>query len=330
MTKEAQEFIPSEVLDSFYPDGIVSYSEIKGGEINTTLAVTDSSDNRSILQGLSDIYDTAMEEDYEVVSGHLKKEGWEIATLSQGDDGRAYLRDGSGRLWRSLNYIESEPGSNYEGNLEATTALGGLLGALHRSLGILEYQPRFKVPHSQDTGYYTARLEEVQDKIPGADNRELAAEMIARSSTSALESGSSQLIHGDPRIGNSLFRDGKPFTFIDWDGLKFGSPLLDIGDLLQSTAGEVFTKGKGDCTIEELLPILKAYCSELEIDADYEAFSEDALVFARAIALNLGMRHLIDTVEDSYFRWDPDRFESRLDFNLSCARRQKKVYNLFS
>lgn len=321
--------IPSEILESYYPDGVSGQAEIKGGEVNTTLLVTDNNGNRSILQRLSGIYDAVIGEDYETVARHLTDEGWEMAAVLRANDGTAYLSDGSGQLWRSFNYIESEPGSSYEGDLEATAALGGLLGTLHRSLATLDYRPKFTIPHSQDTHYFANRLREISSQIPDEAGRELAEEMIELSQEGVIDIKSLQLIHGDPRISNAFFREGKPFTFIDWDGLKLGSPLLDIGDLLQSTAGEVITKDKGSCTVAELQPILEAYHSEARVGTDKQVFGRDALITARIIALNLGMRHLIDTVENRYFKWDPARFKSKLDFNLFCIRRQQKVYSIF-
>jgi Ser/Thr protein kinase RdoA (MazF antagonist) len=328
MAELVKELMPQEILEAYYPGGITHQDELPGGEINTTLLVTDTENRKTILQRLSGIYDVSMGEDYEVVVAHLTDEGWEMADALKTRDGIAYIPDSSGRLWRSFSYIESAPGSELEGDLEACAALGGLLGALHCSLATLDYQPKFAVPHSQDTDYYTGRLETVLAKIPGRANRELAAQMIALSSLEdAIDSQPSQLIHGDPRIGNCLFREGKPYTFIDWDGLKIASPLLDLGDLLQSTAGETITT-KGNVSVAQLQPIIEAYCLKAELGTEKQAFTEKALAAARVIALNLGVRHLIDMVEDRYFKWDPARFKSRLEFNLFCAQRQHQVYEV--
>ena len=329
MAETISEVAPQEILEAYYPHGITYQEEIKDGEVNTTLLVTDKNGERSILQRLSDIYDASIGEDYDAVATYLTEQGWEMATVLKASDGIAYRPDNSGRVWRSFSYIDSEPGSKFEGDLEASITLGGLLGSLHNSLDGLDYRPKFVRPHHQNTNYYATRLQEVLSEIPDEANRKLAAEMIALSNDKAIESMPPQLIHGDPRIGNSLFREGKPFTYIDWDGFKIGYPLTDVGNLLQSTAGEVITKGKGRCTIEELLPIIDSYYSKVEVNTDSQAFVENALELGRIIAINLGMRHLIDIIEDSYFKWDSSRFESGLDFNLYSARRQQKIYNVF-
>ncbi len=216
MTAPTPDLIPPEILGAYYPDGITRQAAITGGEVNTTLLVIDTNGQKTILQRLSSIYDASVGEDYEVVAAHLRGKGWEMATTLKASDGTSYLPDSSGRLWRAFTYIESTPGSGLEGDLEACAALGGLLGALHRSLAALDYKPKFSRPHAQ--------------------------------------------------------------------------------------AGLI---------------------------TDRQAFIEKALAASRVIALNLGMKHLIDSVEDRYFVWDTARFKSRLEFNLFCARRQRQVYKVF-
>jgi Ser/Thr protein kinase RdoA (MazF antagonist) len=322
------DLVPPEILKAYFPDGINSQATIPGGEINTTLLITKKGGEKTILQRLSTIYDASMGEDYEVLATYLRGKGWEIAAVLKSDSGAAYISDNSGRLWRSFSYIESVAGSKFEGDLEASEELGGLLGKLHTDLAALNYRPKFRVPHFQDTEYYLSKLKTLQAKIPDPASRELATKMMALSNEITIVDKPEQLIHGDTRIGNTLFRQGKPFTFIDWDGLKTANPLIDVGDMLQSTVGEVITKGKKSCSLTEFYPILEAYYREAGLTGDKQAFMAESLNAAQAIALNLGIRHLIDSVEDRYFLWDTSLFESRLAFNLFGARRQWQVQKI--
>jgi Ser/Thr protein kinase RdoA (MazF antagonist) len=322
------DLVPPEILKAYYPDGIYRQETIPGGEINTTLLITRTAGEKTILQRLSGIYDASIGEDYEAVATHLRDKGWEIATALKAASAATYISDSSGRLWRSFSYIESVAGSKFEGDLEASEGLGGLLGKLHRALATFGYKPKFRVPHFQDTDYYVSKLKTMLTNIPDPISRELATEMIALSNEVTIVNRPEQLIHGDTRIGNTLFRQGKPFTFIDWDGLKRANPLIDVGDMLQSTVGEVITKGKKSCSLAQLYPILEAYYREAGLTSDKQAFIAEALTAAQVIALNLGIRHLIDSVEDCYFLWDTTLFESRLAFNLFGARRQRQVYDV--
>lgn len=319
------DLVPPEILKAYFPDGINSQATIPGGEINTTLLITKRGGEKTILQRLSRIYDASMSEDYEALATYLRDKGWEIATALEADGGSNYISDNSGRLWRSFSYIESVAGSKFEGDLEASERLGGLLGKLHAALATFDYQPKFRVPHFQDTDYYVSKLKTIRTKIPDPISRELATKMMALSNEITIVNKPEQLIHGDTRIGNTLFRQGKPFTFIDWDGLKTANPLIDVGDMLQSTVGEAITKGKKSCSLAQLYPILEAYYREAGITSDKQAFMTESLTAAQAIALNLGIRHLIDSVEDCYFLWDTNLFESRLAFNIFGARRQWQV-----
>ncbi|HVA11544.1 MAG TPA: phosphotransferase [Candidatus Dormibacteraeota bacterium] len=319
---------PAEILAAYYPDGINHQETIPGGEINTTLLITKKGGGKTILQRLSKIYDASMGEDYEALAAYLKDKGWEIASALKSNSGATYTSDKSGRLWRSFSYIESVAGSKFEGDLEASEKLGGLLGKLHIALAAFDYQPKFRVPHFQDTDYYVSKLKTMRAKIPDPASWELATEMMALSNEIGVVNRPEQLIHGDTRIGNTLFRQGKPFTFIDWDGLKTANPLIDVGDMLQSTVGEVITKGKKSCSLAQLYPILEAYYREAGLTSDKQAFMAEALTAAQVIALNLGIRHLIDSVEDCYFLWDTTLFESRLAFNLFGARRQWQVHEV--
>ncbi len=325
-----QAVVPPEIQDAYYPNGPVSYSVIPGGEINLTFAVTDHAGTKTILQRLSRIYDPTVGEDYDVVADHLSHRGWEMAVPIATADGRTYLSDDAGRLWRGFNYIESTPGSEMEGDLEAGAALAALLGKLHGSLSDLDYQPKFAQVNIRDIASKAKRLTQLLSQITGPENRKLAADMVALSDKESISHDPLQIIHADPRIGNSLFRDGKPFTFIDWDGYKRANPLIDVGDFLQSTVGEVLTKGPGDCTVEQLHPLLEAYHDAAGVSASKGSFIKQALVAARVVTLDLGIRHLIDSVEDSYFVWDSRYFSSRFEFNQHCARRQSQVYAVLS
>jgi len=322
------DLIPAEILKAYYPGDITSQVIVPGGDINTTLLVTDTNGKKTILQRISSIYNAAIGEDYEVVADHLREKGWEMAIAHKASNGATYLPDRSGQLWRSFSYIESVPGTKFEGDLEAAVDLGGILGDLHRSLATLDYQPKFKRTHSQNTEYYADKLETMIPEIQDAEYRELTKELISLSRATSIASYPLQLIHSDPRIGNTLFRQGKPFTFIDWDGFRIANPLVDVGDMLQSVVGEVINKSGGSLSAKQLHPIIEAYYHKSGSRANRQAFMKDALTAGRVIALILGMRCLIDSVEDSYFRWNPARFGSRLEYNLFRAQNQRQIYEV--
>jgi Ser/Thr protein kinase RdoA (MazF antagonist) len=157
--------------------------------------------------------------------------------------------------------------------------------------------------------------------------RVLAAEMVDNTLKIKLFELKKQLLHTDPRLGNTLFRDDEVFTFIDFDGVRKDNPLIDTGDMLQSIINE-FDEVGGQITIADLHEILCVYHDNGALSLSKEELIHHSLEAAKLLALNLGARHLIDTVEDKYYLHDPARFRSRVDFNLYAGWRQQRVYQL--
>ncbi len=319
--------IPEEILKAYYPGGIASYSLIEGGEINTTMLVIGNGGNKTILQRLSKIYDSSLDEDYEAVSAYLKNLGWEMATALKSSNGARYTTDSSGRVWRAFGYIESEPGSKFEGDYKPTLALGELLGKLHHSLSTLSYNPKHPLGRGRDIAYHASHLEKVALKIKDSAKRKLAKDMISASKKQKVDTMPAQLIHSDPRIGNVLFRNGEAITFIDWDGYGISNPLFDVGDMLQSYVSERMFKKRKNVSASQLHSIIEAYYKEAKLKIDKNDFTKKALSASQLIGLCLGIRHLVDSVEDSYFT-PPNSFEFRYDFNIRRAHEQWEVYKI--
>ena len=322
--------IPPEILRAYYPEGVSDQLALTGGEINLTWLIIDIRGKKTVLQRLNHATDDSKAKDYQAVSAYLQGLGWEMASLVLPREGGLCVRDSAGKLWRSFSYLEGQGGHELQGNLEASVSLGGLLGKLHLALSTFDYTARSTKPdfqdHFQDTQYYIDRLEQVSRELPGKDTKKLAQEMIVRAREVVIASVPVQLIHGDPRIANTICRQGLPFTFIDWDTLMEANPLVDVGDLLQSLTHEALsTKGRS-FSVRDLDPVIEAYYLEAKLDFNEEQFREKALAAGEVIALNGGLRHLIDCVEDYYFGWDAKRFKSRLEFNLYAGRRQWRTY----
>ncbi|MDQ3065060.1 MAG: aminoglycoside phosphotransferase family protein [bacterium] len=315
---------PQEITSAFYPEGIEQETVLAGGIVNTTLLVTDAAKQRSILQRLSPIFDESMAEDFDAVSEHLLTEGWEVARAVKSTSGRSYISDLNGGLWRSFTFIESD-GNLPAVGFESSVALSGLLGALHNSLSRLDYTPRFSLPHFHETAYYADKLESLLPKISNADAQNLAMQAIIITRKQAIPQEPAQLIHGDPKMTNALYRDGVPFTFIDFDTLMKGNPLVDVGDMLRSVTGKMVVKNP-NFSPSDIEPVIEAYYEQAKPNVDEERFVQQALNAGQVIALELGIRYLIDSVEDSYFDWDREQFDSRRSHNIVRAEAQWQTY----
>jgi Ser/Thr protein kinase RdoA (MazF antagonist) len=320
-----------EVVQAYYPGGIDNYSQLLGGEVNITFLVEETDGSRSILQRMNPTLKVEMGHDYSVIADHLMNDGWTMPKPRKTDEGEIYLTDREKSLWRAYEYIESMPGRGLEGNLSAHVLAGVLLGSLHRSLSKLDYDPLYKRSGSNIKANLQ-KLNEVYPQMTSEAARNLAEKVMEQSNSADNEMPTlpPQLIHGDPRIANVLFRDMKPFTFVDWDNIAKKNPLIDIGDLVRSVVSQGRDCNPENEVLDAVISMLVGYHEKNGLEIDKNVFISQALTAGRAMALNLSTRYLIDVVEDCYFAWDPNEFESRAEANMNGANRQWKVYEILS
>lgn len=317
---------PPEISTTFYPDGIDQEKVLVGGSVNTTLLITAADQQRTILQRLSPIFNESMAEDFDIVSNHLWAEGWEVPEAVRSTDGIAYVPDETGSLWRSFSYIESD-GRVPEADSVSVIALSGLLGSLHDSLSRLDYIPRFQLPNFHETTYYADKLEGMLSQLVNPEARHLGAKAIRLARSQAIDQEPVQLIHGDPKMANALYRDGAPFTFIDFDTLMKANPLIDVGDMIRSVAGKLAGKNP-DFKLRDMEPVIGAYYEAAKPLSNETAFMRLALNAGQVITLELGIRYLIDSVEGAYFDWDKETFASSTEQNIAKAHAQWQTYEV--
>lgn len=314
--------IPLEIKNAYFGGKNLSVTVLSGGMINSTLLVDDG-EIKYILQKLSPIFNEDLISDYHTIVGHLGEEGWEMPALLQTLDGRYYVKDESGKLWRVTSYIEHD-----KGKLQKLDLYGEILGRLHLSLSKLDYSPKFSLPNFHDTGYYFKRLADVHSDIPTVEAQKFADRLSsAYKDIPELPDFGKQLIHADPRTDNILQRNGKPFTFIDWDTVMMGTIWMDIGDMLRSLAEDKVMKGSMP-DIDDLNDVAEGYRSIACPDTPKNEFRSLALQAAQVITLELTARFVADYKEGEkgYFTWDNTKYESRHQHNMARAENQWKIY----
>lgn len=322
---EVTSFLPPEVERAYFDDRIDQARLLGVGIINTTVLIIPVDGVPAVVQKLSPIFDETLMGDYGVVSGHLRDDGWTIPSLLPTDDGSVYKKDTEGKVWRAFEFIESD--EDVVGDSEKLTEYGSILGRLHTSLRTLDYEPVFALPHFHDTHYYATHLSEVSADIPSLEGRGFAEKALqAYAELPQLPDYGKQLIHGDPRIANILHKDGRPYTFIDWDTLMNGTVWMDLGDMLRSIAQESLAK-TGSFDVAELSAVAEAYRREAFPNIQSKEFEDHALLAGQTIALELAMRFTADFAEgdDGYFAWDSQTFSSRHEHNMSRAAKQWKI-----
>lgn len=313
----------------YTPGDYYRIERLTGGMINETYKVWDSEhSNPYILQVLGTMFDERVVEDYGILSDRLLKFGWEIPKPLM-VNGSYWHHDTDHRIKRYLSYIDSTGTPNPE-TLDFS-ACGALLAHMHKSLAAIEYQPRFALPQFHDTAYHMDLLYKTKKSGFKSDEAAvLASEVLQEySGLPKSKNDSVQLIHGDPRVANMLFRGNTPFTLIDWDTVMRDSIFVDIGDAVRSLVEET-SEQDFSASNSEVSDYLLGYhdvLSRQNNHSSYSLFCQYALHYAKKMALELGARFLNDSEsEQGYFLWESNCTQNRSGIMLANAKKQFFVY----
>ncbi|MBP5660235.1 MAG: phosphotransferase [Lachnospiraceae bacterium] len=221
-----------------YPiEEIFAATPFADGNINDTYLIETPSE-RYVLQRLQKKMDCSkLQFNYELYSKACEADGILYPKWLSLRDGGFFFMDKEGQNWRMYGYLEGDvliaPLSE-----EQCYACGYGLGRLHKVLSDLPDKPLAVYPHLHDIGYYYEQyLSALHDKhlCEGSrdeDIEETIRRMI-RKITSESESVKS-VIHGDAKISNILFQNGKVAGFLDWDTFMTGSVNEEIADCIRS------------------------------------------------------------------------------------------------
>jgi Ser/Thr protein kinase RdoA (MazF antagonist) len=326
MSVEAQ--LPSEIREGFFGDAEVTQRRLGGGEINQNFCVEADGGDKRVVQEVNAVVFKPHElaKDFESVSSHLSLQGWEAPHLIRGLDGKIHQKDLSGGLWRSMSFIESDAKPNTDmSNQAVMKKCGSMLARWHVSIALLDYEPQHKIEHFHDTKHYADTLEALIYKMPNEETQDFSSAVLASyNGLPELPDYGDQLLHGDPRTDNMLFRDGEPFTFIDLDTVMRGPVWIDLGDMLRSLGENAIKKG-GEVPVDIIEVVAESYRQEAHPEAGMKEFRGWAFAAMKLITSELTMRFLNDIVEDRYFAWDKDNFASRADYVYDRAKTQWKI-----
>jgi Ser/Thr protein kinase RdoA (MazF antagonist) len=234
-----------------------------------------------------------------------------------------------GHTWRMQTFI---PGRIYEVVRDAAMAkeAGGIYARFHAALTDMEYQ--FKSPlvlHETEKEFQ--RFEKTIRAHRGSERMEEVAEEVVYIMKELPKlflptDLPLRVIHGDPKISNIVFgAKGKAKGVIDLDTCNRRTVLVDLGDAFRSWCG----KEEDDPDNTFRLPIFRAAWKGYWKEGKHFLSARERRLVPKAvgtITLELASRFLRDYFEDSYFGWDPSRYESRREHNLARARGQIAEY----
>ncbi len=268
-----------------------------------------------IAQKLHPIFTPEVTQDGQIISTYLRSQGFPTPEYLITSTGDLHLLLGSDR-WRVMTCL---PGITHTTppDLDHLYQMGTIVGQMHQALANFEYEFQFQIPHFHDTPYLWAKLKDLPMDPAGIS----AAEFLITTVPDLFlpEDLTRQIIHGDLKLVNFLFDDrGKVTGILDLDTLMIHSLYVEMGDALRS-----WTKQGDRFDPDALRSSLQGYqtsgaLSQLNLDLLLKGF--------RLITLELGIRFLIDVVEDHYFDWNPNQYPDRRSHNLARCWRQIHLY----
>lgn len=286
-----------------------------------------------VLQRLHPVFGAEVHRDIEALTSVLADRGVPVPRLVRTATGALWHEVTAGPeatrgIWRLLTRQAGETHHRAPG-VAHVISVAGLLGRFHSALVDLHHDFAFAREGAHDTAQHMARMEAAVEAGEAhrlhRDVAQLAAEVRASWEPLAREAPSlpPRLIHGDPKISNFLFRGGtaEACAVIDLDTMAWSTLDVELGDALRSwcnrateDADPCFDASFFEAAVGSWLDVCRGWVTSDEVRA---------LAWGlQRICLELTARFARDTLEESYFGWDPDVAPTRGDHNLVRARAQ--------
>ncbi len=306
------------------PDAIVE--KITSGLLHSTWRARDKRGGY-IVQQLHKVISRNTCQDAKYITDFVRARGVSVPEFMVGENGSQWFERGS-ELWRCMKEL---PGDciNQVSNPKQVFSAGTLLAQFHRAAKESPYSCCGSIPHFHDSPYIFDLFKKVAND-PQNKKKRVAVEaevsdILAFMPQEFLPNDLPlQIVHGDPKISNFLFKDGQAVSLLDFDTCLTHSPLVDIGDALRS-----WCNPKGEDTTETLFDqhvydeAVRGYLSVAELtDVELSLVAQSG----RLMTIEVASRFLRDYFEDSYFGWDKEQFTSRAEHNLLRARGQLHLY----
>ncbi len=306
-----------------YDIGRISKAEVlKGGLINKTFYVKNIYGKEFVIQKLHQMLKKKLMYDIDVITQHLLKRKWDCPRLLRSRQCTMfYERDDS--LWRVYEYVNGISFSQKHISKSLHRNVGLLLGLLHKDLADLHYKPKHILNGFHQKNFYIQKAISINKSryTPQLQN-------ILGDTVNNLEkyfdilSEKQQIIHGDPRIENILFtKQHAPLVFIDYDTFMIGSIYIDIGDCLRSLLS-LSSRSDFKKATERFLTGYNSANSKTGKVSYVQVVS-----CIKYVTLELCLRFIIDSVEQSYFSWDNKKYASQEAHNEARALETWNFFN---
>jgi N-acetylhexosamine 1-kinase len=313
---------PLDIASRFQIPPPVSVEPFGTGLLHATHEVS-TRDGAFVLQRLDPVIADAAIRDACIVGEFLASRGFRVPVPRLSKDGGVLVRDGGDR-WRLYPMIAGQA-FDVVTHPEMAREAGCIVGEMHRHLRELDYEPQGGIPHFHDTAFILDELRSVADRLP-ASVRRIAGLIVDELPALIIDARSAgepaMVIHGDLKISNLLFDEGRAVAVIDMDTLMRHFRVIDLGDAFRSWCA---TGTEDDPGLDFVAGLFAA-----AVDGYARGWGgpvDDRLLLraTRQIAWELSARFLIDTVRDNYFGFDPKKYASRRDHNMARALAQFRL-----
>lgn len=328
-----ESLIPASVL-AHYRDFIGRpHRPFGSGLINSTFLV-EGIRGPAIVQRLHPIFAGVVNEDIDAVTAHLERKGLVTPRPIRTDEGALWVTDEQDRPWRALTFLEGTSVDRVE-SAETAREGGALVARFHAAVADLEHEYRHVRAGVHDTDKHLAALRRAladhRDHRLFAEVNTLAAPLLYEAERLPDFTAAGlrpRHCHGDLKISNLLFRNGKGLCLVDLDTLGRMLWPFEMGDAMRSWCnprGEDEARAAFDAGLFEAA--LTGYGSVARPAGLLSAEEARSIVGGvLTICLELSARFLADALNETYFGFDKNRYPARGEHNLVRGAGQLRLY----
>ena len=237
--------IPTKKLDNeenvcgrFLEEEILEIRQFGDGHINDTFLVKTQKEQyicQRIREGMNV---AALETNFSAYANVCKGKEWLFPEWMRTGDGDYFYTDSQGDHWRMYPYLEGEV-LEVPLTKEEFFECGRGLARMHDILQELPVQPIAVYPKLHDLDHYYKEylglLDRKENFFEECRDFDMEEEIRGRiGEFLELPLDRSKVVHGDTKLANILFRNGRVAGFLDLDTIMQGSVLEDIADCIRS------------------------------------------------------------------------------------------------
>ena len=303
---------------------------IDKGLINRTWRVVHEN-RKFILQRVNEMFPVEVHMEIDAVTRFLVDKGLNSPLLVPTTNNLLYHQDETG-TWRMYTYLEGKT-VDCINRPEIANQAGCVLGQFHKALLEIKYNFINERSGVHDTKGHIQHLKntliEKQVHPRYEEIHSLAREILDESGKlPVLAKTLPRKVHGDPKINNFLFdiNSEKGLCMVDFDTLGNMPLALELGDAMRSWCNHGGENSRNTrFSMEYFKAGLEGYALQT---ADFISTEEwnDILPATQTIFLELAARFCADALNEDYFAWDKNLFDSHSEHSQVRASSQLNAY----